>query len=77
MNKKTFGILLISIGVLLLAYKGITYKTEEKVVDLGPLQVTQEKTKTFPFSPVFGGAALMGGLVLILLSEKRTNNPSS
>ena len=71
MNRKTLGIILIGVGILLLAYKGITYKTHENVLDLGPLHVTQEKTKTFPFSPVLGGAALVGGIVLVGLSGKR------
>ena len=31
------GVVLIVIGVLALAYQGITYTTREKVIDLGPL----------------------------------------
>jgi hypothetical protein len=31
------GVVLIVLGVLALAYQGITYTTREKVVDLGPL----------------------------------------
>ena len=73
MNRKILGIILIGVGILLLAYKGISYKTNEKVLDLGPLQVTQEKTKTFPLSPVFGGVAIVGGILLVGLSGKRTS----
>lgn len=72
MNIKILGIILIGFGILVFAYKGVTYKTREKVVDLGAIQVTQEKTKTFPFSPVFGGVALVGGLVLVGLSGKKS-----
>jgi hypothetical protein len=73
MNMKIVGVILICVGLLLLVYKGITYKTHEKVLDLGPLQVTQEKTNTFPFSPVFGGAALVGGIILVVFSGKRAS----
>lgn len=73
MNIKILGIILIGVGILLLAYKGTTYKTHEKVLDVGPLQVTQEETKTFPFSPVLGGAALAGGIVLFVFSRKRAS----
>lgn len=73
MNRKIIGVILIGVGVLLLVYKGITYKTQEKVLDLGAIQVTQEKTKTFPFAPVFGGAVLLGGVFLVLFSEKRAS----
>jgi hypothetical protein len=42
------GIILIVIGIAALAYQGITYTTREKVVDIGPIQMTAEKTKSFP-----------------------------
>jgi len=35
-----------------LAYQGITYKTQEDVVDLGPLHVATEKTNTVSLSPI-------------------------
>jgi hypothetical protein len=37
------GIVLIVVGLLALAYQGITYTTREKVVQVGPVQVTTEK----------------------------------
>jgi len=49
MNRKTIvAIVLIALGVVALAYQGISYTTREKAVDLGPIQVTTEKTKTIP-----------------------------
>jgi len=65
------GIILIVIGIFALAYQGITYKTREKVVDLGPLQVTAEKTKTLPLPPIVGGIALVGGIVLLIMGNKK------
>ncbi len=47
-------IILFSISILAFAYQGITYKTREKVLDLGPLQVTTEKTKNISLMPAFG-----------------------
>jgi len=73
MNMKILGILLVTVGTLLLLYKGITYKTHEKVLDLGSLQVTQVETKTFPVSPIFGVVALVGGIALIWFSVKRVS----
>ena len=72
MNMKILGVILIGVGILLFVYKGITYTTHEKVLDRGPLHVTQEKTKTFPFSPVLGGSARVGAIVLVGVSGKRT-----
>ncbi len=42
------GIALIVLGVLALAYQGITYTTREKVIDLGPLQASVDKKKSIP-----------------------------
>jgi hypothetical protein len=52
------------------AYQGITYTTREKVVDLGPLQMTAEKTKTFPLPPILGAVALVGGIVLLVVGKR-------
>ncbi len=65
------GIILILIGVVALAYQGITYTTREKVVDIGPIQMTAEKTKTLPLPPIVGGIALVGGIVLLIMGSKK------
>jgi hypothetical protein len=52
--------------VVALAYKGISYTSREKVVDLGPIQATADTKKTIPISPVVGAVALVSGVVLIL-----------
>ena len=64
------GILLIVLGVLALAYQGITYTTREKVIDLGPIKATKETEKTFPLPPILGGAALAGGVVLLIAGAR-------
>jgi len=65
------GIVLIVIGAVALGYQGITYTTREKVVDLGPLQMTSETTKTFPLPPVIGAVALIGGVALLVIGRRR------
>jgi uncharacterized membrane protein len=64
------GIILIVLGVVALAYQGITYTTKEKVVDLGPLKVEAKKEKTIPLPPILGGVALVGGIVLLIASSR-------
>jgi len=66
------GIALIVLGVIALAYQGITYTTREKVIDLGPLQATVEKQKTIPLPPVLGAVALAGGIVLVIVGRRRS-----
>jgi hypothetical protein len=65
------GIVLMIVGVIALAYEGITYTTREKVVDIGPLKATVEKKKTIPLPPVLGGLALVGGVVLVIAGSRR------
>jgi uncharacterized membrane protein len=64
------GIILIVLGVVSLAYQGITYTTHKKVLDVGPLQATTEEHKTIPLPPILGGVALVGGVVLILAGKR-------
>lgn len=64
------GIVLIVLGVIALAYQGITYTTQKKVLDLGPIQATKEEHHTVPLPPIVGGVALIGGLVLLLAGNK-------
>ena len=66
-----FAIILIAVGIIALGYQGFAYTTREKVVDLGPLQVTTEKTKTLPLSPIVGVIALVGGVVLLVTGRKK------
>lgn len=65
------GIALIALGVIAFAYQGISYTTREKVVDLGPIKISADKEKTLPLSPVLGGLALAGGVVLVIVASRR------
>jgi hypothetical protein len=65
------AIVLIAIGVVSLAYQGITYTTREKVLEVGPIKATAEKEKTLPLPPILGGLALAGGVVLLVAGTRR------
>ena len=66
---KTLGIILIVLGLIGLAWGGISYKTREKVIDLGPIEASREKTHTVPLPPVAGAVALIGGVALLVSSK--------
>jgi len=70
--KVIIAIILIALGVAALAYQGITYTTREKVFDIGPIQVTAEKTKTLPMMPIVGVIALVGGIVLLFMGIRKS-----
>jgi hypothetical protein len=64
------GILLVIIGVIGLAYGGISYTKQKTVVDIGPIKATADERKTIPVPPVVGGLALVGGIVLLVTAKK-------
>ena len=68
---KIAAIALIVLGVIALAYGGITYTSREKVLDIGPIEATAERRETIPLPPILGAAALVGGLVLLFVGSRR------
>lgn len=66
------GVALIIIGVLALAYQGITYTTREKVIDLGPLEASVERKRSIPLPPIVGVVALAGGVVLVVVGARKS-----
>ena len=65
------AIILIAVGIVAFGYQGISYTTREKVIDIGPIHMTAEKTKTFPLPPIVGGLTLLGGIVLLVMGNKK------
>lgn len=64
------GIILIVLGVIGLAYGGIHYTKRQRVFDAGPIHASRDKQETIPISPVLGGIAVAGGVVLLAVGAK-------
>jgi hypothetical protein len=64
------GILLVVLGVLALAYQGINYTRQKKVVDVGSVHITTETHERIPLPPILGGLALVGGVVLLVMGTR-------
>jgi hypothetical protein len=64
------GLALVVLGVIALAYQGISYTTHKKVVDIGPIEATREEHKTIPLPPTRGVIALVGGIVILVRDRK-------
>jgi uncharacterized membrane protein YidH (DUF202 family) len=67
---KGIAVVLIVLGILGLAWGGFSFTQKEKAVDLGPIEVTRESTKSVPIPPIAGAAALLGGIALLVTSKK-------
>ena len=63
---KIVGIVLVILGIVGLAYGGLSWTSRETVVDAGPIEITADKTERVPLPPLAGGLLLVAGVVLIL-----------
>jgi uncharacterized membrane protein YidH (DUF202 family) len=63
---KILGIVLIVVGLIALAFGGISWTQNKKVVDIGPIQAERQEHHTIPLPPIFGGIAVAAGVVLLV-----------
>jgi hypothetical protein len=68
---KALGVILIVLGIVGLAYGGFSWTSKEKVVDIGPVEVTQSKTRSLPLPPIAGGICLVAGVILLVGGSRR------
>jgi hypothetical protein len=68
---KTAGYVLLVIGLILTIYTGITFFTKEKVLDVGPVEVTKTEPHTASWSPLIGIAVMAIGGILVWQGNKR------
>jgi uncharacterized membrane protein YidH (DUF202 family) len=69
---KLAAIALVVLGVIALAYGGISYTREKKVIDLGPIQATAKTRETIPLPPVLGVVAIAGGVALLVFAGRKS-----
>jgi uncharacterized membrane protein HdeD (DUF308 family) len=69
-GRTVLGIILVALGLFALAYQGLTYTTQKKVVDIGPIQATKEEHHTIPLPPILGALALVGGIVVVISGRR-------
>jgi hypothetical protein len=69
MNTKTIvSALLITLGIVVLAYSGISFTTPGKTIDFLGMHIATTDNHFIP--PVAGALALVGGIVLLLVKPK-------
>ncbi len=68
---KLIGIILIVLGVAGLAYGGLNWTTRDKVVDMGPLQVSKDTTHSLPLPPIAGGVCLVAGILVLVMGGRQ------
>ena len=71
-NKIILGIIPILLGAAILAYGHFSYRTNETVLEVGPIKATAETTKTVPIPPILGWVLIgVGACVLIFPSRSK------
>ncbi len=65
------GIVLLVIGIIGLAAGSISFTNKEKVVDLGPIEITADKKHTLPLPQLASGAAIVAGIVLLFAGARK------
>ena len=69
MNPKTIvAVLLITLGIVVLAYSGLIFRTQGKTIDFLGMHIATTDSHFIP--PAAGALALVGGIVLLLVKPK-------
>jgi hypothetical protein len=63
---KVVGILLIVLGLVGVIYGGVSWTRRDKVVDVGPVEVTRDKTESLPIPPIAGAVAIIAGAIVLV-----------
>jgi len=69
---KILGIVLLVVGLIMTVFTGFNLVTQEKVVDLGSVEINKkEKTPIF-WSPITGGILAAAGLVVLFVAKRKS-----
>ena len=68
--QRIVAVLLIVLGVVALAWGGISYTREREILDVGPFEAKAETRETIPLPPILGIVAIGAGVVLLLAGRR-------
>lgn len=71
MQRKNIGIVLVTLGILMMIYTGFNYVTKRNVVDIGPIQIDKKENHPVSWSPILGAILLVGGVVIIVTGKNK------
>jgi uncharacterized protein YjeT (DUF2065 family) len=69
---KAFGIILIIVGILMFIFPRLTFSKEEKVADVGPLEINKKENHTVDWPTYAAGVAVVAGVVVLLIDRRKS-----
>ena len=69
---KLFGIILIVAGILMLVFGNVSFTKEEKVVDIGPVEINKKEKKTIDWPNYAGVVAIVAGAAVVFAGRNKT-----
>ena len=66
------GVVLIVLGVIALAYGGLSYTSNDTIVDAGPIKISADRKHGIGVPPIAGGLAIAAGIAIVVLGRKRS-----
>ena len=67
---KIFSLVLVTIGIIVLMYGGISLNRQKTILDVGGIKATATEHQTL-LPPIVGAIALIGGVVLLAVNKRR------
>jgi drug/metabolite transporter (DMT)-like permease len=69
--RRVVGIVLVIVGIVALIWGGVFWTERDTVLDAGPLEVTTERREGVSLPPILGIIALVGGIALLAIPDRR------
>jgi len=74
--KRTFGFLLMLIGVVGLLFGGVVFERQRNDLEMGPLVVRHVERERFPIPTIVAALSLLGGALLVSQPRNRRGEHS-
>ena len=66
---KPIALVLVVLGIVALAYGGISWTRKDTIIDAGPIEITADKRESVALPPIIGGVMLVAGLALLMMKK--------
>lgn len=69
--QRIVGVVLIIVGIAAFIWGGVFWTDRDTIVDAGPVDIATESREGVAIPPIVGGIALVAGIVLLVIPQRR------